>query len=76
MSRRIDHASLRFRTKASGPLVSPELSEKFREDAEKLAARVAKGHKSTTAHLHGPVRVFTDEEKVEWAAARGFKVGR
>ena len=74
MSRSIDHGSLKSRTKVSGPLVSSEQLENFREDAEKLAARVAKGHKSTTAHLHGPVRVFTDEEKAAWAAARGYGV--
>jgi hypothetical protein len=70
MPTRIDHDALRFR-KIPGRLVSKGEQADNRLKAEQLAARIASGRASSTAHLHGPVRTLSPEEVAAWAAPHG-----
>lgn len=73
MARRIDHEAAKFRRHAR-PLVTKGEEADNKLKAQQLSERVAKGHKSPTAHLHGPVRVLSEEERSAWAKAHGFEV--
>lgn len=73
MSKRIDYEAHRFR-KVAGPLISKGQEADNKLKAEQLAARIASGRRSSTAHLHGEVRTLSRAEVAAWAAARGVGV--
>ncbi|WP_317975517.1 hypothetical protein [Novosphingobium pituita] len=73
MARRFNWDAHRYR-KRNGPLISKEEDRDNKLKAQKLKERVAKGHKSPQAHLHGPVRHLSPEEIAAWAAENGYTV--
>lgn len=75
MSRKLNWDALRFR-KITRPLISDGDKKVFKQDALKLADRLAKGKKSANASRCGPVRQLSWDEIKNFAAERGLAVSR
>lgn len=57
------------RNRPRRPLISDADIRKFKEDAVKVAERIAKGHRSPQAHLHGLGRALSPEDRQAVVAA-------
>lgn len=62
------------RPKRYDTVFDPKMLDGFKDDAKALTERLAKGHRSPQAHLHGTARVLSEDEKAEIAKRMGWAI--